>query len=324
MPISYWTRGDSPTANNNSLNVEGTNKYPATQVTFQSQTGGDEKLEFNNGLPDPDTEVVVNGITYQFIVEFTGTLDANNKLTDVNGNDLQGEEIMTVTLVGTGPLDGQRIFFLTDPDVPIDEATMDDFPNGAIPISGLVEDCFVAGTLVETPNGAMPVERLQAGDMVTTADGRAVRLTWVGHRRTDASALRADQRPVGIFPKDGRAQIWLSPLHRILVTDPILDRLFAEPAALIAARDMPDLSKWDGSDIHYVHLLTEAHDLVLANGIPVETLYPPRLSKTRLEGLDPLEIEEVQYSERFAGPSLTRKEAALWRRERAIRTRVPA
>ena len=261
----------------------------------------------------------MDGITYEFIVEFKGTLSNINRLGNVNGLDLRGEEMTTVTLVGTGPLDGQRIFFLTDPDEPITLETMQDFPNGAVPINDLVEDCFVAGTRILTAQGPVMVEDLKAGDLVRTVDGRDVPVLWSGHRIVPARKLNAGQRPVGVPARYFGCQdvdvLWLSPLHRLKVTDITLDRLFAEPSVFVAARDMPDLQTWSQPDVHYVHILCAQHEVILAEGIPVETLFPPRVFETRLEGADPLALEDIAQGQILAVPALTRKEAALWRRE---------
>ena len=41
--------------------------------------------------------------------------------------------------------------------------------------------CFLSGTLVATPAGERIVENLAAGDMVLTAEGKAVPVKWIGH-----------------------------------------------------------------------------------------------------------------------------------------------
>ena len=57
MPREFWARGDSSNANNASLNNSNTNKQPTTLLTFEATAGGDEKLDYNDGNPDPDTVV---------------------------------------------------------------------------------------------------------------------------------------------------------------------------------------------------------------------------------------------------------------------------
>lgn len=83
--FSIWARRDSTTANNNELNPIGTsgpNGAPASQLVFTDNNGaGDLSLEYNNGLPDPDTQVIINGTAYNFTVVLVGTLP-----TGVNNN----------------------------------------------------------------------------------------------------------------------------------------------------------------------------------------------------------------------------------------------
>ncbi|WP_240661736.1 Hint domain-containing protein, partial [Nioella ostreopsis] len=42
--------------------------------------------------------------------------------------------------------------------------------------------CFAAGTLIATAAGEVPVEDLRIGDSVTTAEGRAVSVKWIGRQ----------------------------------------------------------------------------------------------------------------------------------------------
>jgi hypothetical protein len=48
--------------------------------------------------------------------------------------------------------------------------------------------CFVAGTLIATPDGERAVEALAIGDLVMTANGRAVPVKWLGRQTLSATA----------------------------------------------------------------------------------------------------------------------------------------
>lgn len=67
----FYARGDSSTANNASLNVANANAIPVTELVFDRTDGGDLVLDYNNGQPDPDTVVYVNGVEMTFTVEFS-------------------------------------------------------------------------------------------------------------------------------------------------------------------------------------------------------------------------------------------------------------
>lgn len=146
--LSFWARGDSQTANNASLNSQGTSTTPTTEITFTSGTDGNLELDYNNGDFDPDTQVIVDGVTYNFTVEFSGNLPIANKLANVAGSDVQGTEITVIELET-----GQRYYFFTDGSGTFE--IMDAMPNGAIPIDNLsttgpVLICFVKGRKITT------------------------------------------------------------------------------------------------------------------------------------------------------------------------------
>jgi hypothetical protein len=46
--------------------------------------------------------------------------------------------------------------------------------------TGVFPVCFLAGTAIAVEGGTRPVETLSIGDLVLTADGRAVPVRWVG------------------------------------------------------------------------------------------------------------------------------------------------
>ncbi|MBH0238871.1 Hint domain-containing protein, partial [Methylobrevis albus] len=59
--------------------------------------------------------------------------------------------------------------------------------------------CFVGGTLIATPAGEVPVESLAIGDLVLTADGRAVPVKWIGRQTIANHVFLSDRmRPVCI------------------------------------------------------------------------------------------------------------------------------
>ena len=97
MMMTFYARGDNSSANNAAPNALGTNNVASTELEFTSAPGGDFVLEYNGGASDPDTVVLVDGVEMTFTVEFSGTLPTTNKLSNVNGEDLRGEEILVIT-----------------------------------------------------------------------------------------------------------------------------------------------------------------------------------------------------------------------------------
>ena len=131
--------------------------------------------------------------------------------------------------------------------------------------------CFCEGTMIATPNGEVPVETLQAGDLVRTADGRDVPVRWLGYSTVStrfADPLRS--LPVRI-PANALADgvpardLMLSPDHALFI-DGILVQAGAlvDDVTITRVRTMPDMFR-------FYHVETAAHDLLLAEGTPVES-----------------------------------------------------
>ena len=178
--------------------------------------------------------------------------------------------------------------------------------------------CYVAGTLIKTPDGMIPVEELAEGDQVSTIDGPAARIVHVASRYIRASELRAfpNLRPV-IIPGDPTlgGDLIVSPLHRVLVREPELEKLFGLSAAFVAARDAPGARPAPIGDLTYVHFLCEDHVAVTASGCESESLFPGGMA---LYFMGPRERDAVlsklsDRPQRTAFPCLTSREAAVFR-----------
>lgn len=144
--------------------------------------------------------------------------------------------------------------------------------------------CFTRGTLIATDIGPVPVERLQPGQRAVTAEGRLAVLRMVLSRRLEAVELarRPALRPVRIragalgggLP---RRDLCVSRQHRMLVCSRISARMFGEGEALVAAIRLAGLPgirvEPPGRGVEYYHLIFDAHETVLAEGAPSESLY---------------------------------------------------
>lgn len=320
MPFSVYARGDSSTANNASLNVESTNQQPTVLLTFAAASGGDEKLEFNDGQPDPDTVVYLGSdltTAYTFTLEFGGYLPQSNKLSNVAGVDLRGAEILVLTLSN-----GDRYFFVKDSSGTTSWQTiMDAFPNGAHAIENTYA-CYAAGTLIETPGGPVAVEALRVGDLVLTDAGLPVPVRFTAARRFTARELQAfpPLRPVlipagGLAPGVPSRDLVVSGLHRILVRGAELERLFGLDAAFVAARDLPQGRPAPAGPLTYVHFLCDAHACVIANGCESESLFPGDMALAGLSARERDTVADILGPAHgtTAYPCLTAREAAVWR-----------
>ncbi len=298
--MTFYARGDSSSANNAALNVSGTSKTPTTLLTFTSGTSGDLRLDPNGGLADPDTWLILNGQTLTFTVQFSGTLPTTNKLANIGGVDLRGKTIVVITASN-----GQRYFFLTDGSGTL--SVMTAFPNGAIPLLNIntttpVFMCFAAGTAIATPKGPKPVETLRPGDLVLTADGRAVPLLWASQRTftTAETALWPDLRPVVIpahlfGPGLPARTLTLSPCHRIALAGWQVELISGEQTALVPARHLVGHGAWRGpaQTIAYHHLYLDRHDVILSENLPSESFQPTGRCLSALETALRRDLEQV-------------------------------
>ena len=136
--------------------------------------------------------------------------------------------------------------------------------------------CFVAGTLIATPAGERAVETLRAGDLVLTRDDGAQPLRWIGSRTIAATG---DFAPVHINAGalgDHRA-LSVSPQHRVLIDGPLAELLFGEAEVLVAALDLVDganVTRREGGEVTYVHLLFDRHQVIRSEGLETESFLP--------------------------------------------------
>lgn len=173
-------------------------------------------------------------------------------------------------------------------------------PSGAKDGASDQVPCFCAGTLIETPQGAVAVQDLRPGDLVLTRDRGALPLRWVGRRLLTADRLvaRPELRPIRIaagalglgVPK---ADLSVSPQHRILVRSAIAQRMFGAAEILVAARQLlalPGIQPSDAPTADYVHILFDGHQIVISNGAPTESLYP---GPEALKSIGPAARDEI-------------------------------
>ncbi|MDO5369102.1 Hint domain-containing protein [Paracoccus sp. (in: a-proteobacteria)] len=144
--------------------------------------------------------------------------------------------------------------------------------------------CFTAGVRLATAKGQRPVEKLSVGDLVETADNGLQPIRWIGNRTLDAVDLAAMPRLRPIRIRKGalgdrlpKRDLLVSPQHRMMVRSAIAQKLFGTGEVLVAARHLLALDgvevAEDVTEITYVHLLFDRHEVVYAEGAQSESLY---------------------------------------------------
>lgn len=136
--------------------------------------------------------------------------------------------------------------------------------------------CFTAGTQIAVPGGQVAVERLRVGDLVSTRDHGPQVLRWLGCRSVPARGADAPvEISAGTFGAHGTLR--LSPNHRVLIEGARAELLFGEAEVLVKAKHLLDdvaVRRVEGGEVTYLHLLFDRHEVVMAEGLAVESYFP--------------------------------------------------
>lgn len=135
--------------------------------------------------------------------------------------------------------------------------------------------CFLAGTKILTANFERTVEDLRAGDKLPTVSGhtRAIKKiqSWSVERRVDEkwsenlAPIKVCRGALG--PNLPREDLYLSPMHALY-----LDSVLIPVGNLVNGSSIVRCSDYGGNLITYFHIELEDHQVIWANGAPVESL----------------------------------------------------
>ena len=124
--------------------------------------------------------------------------------------------------------------------------------------------------MIPTDRGNVAVENLAIGDVVVTASGASRSVVWLGCRRVGISKHPAPWRvwPLRVLAGafgDGppRRDLWLSPGHDIASEGALMPIL-----ALINGQSVARVKT---DEVEYWHVELDAHDILLAHGLPAES-----------------------------------------------------
>ena len=202
------------------------------------------------------------------IVNITGgtiTETANGANTNVTVTGTGGSE--TFTFVGAAPA---GLTTAADPDTAARSGGTD------------IVVCYCTGTLIRTARGNKAVEELSVGDLAVTAAGEHRPIRWIGRREIDC---RTHPRPHDVHPvriragafgldADGAAtparDLRLSPGHPVLVgaDEDAAGGLLVPIMCLINGTSVTRIPV---ATVTYWHVELDAHDIMLAEGLPAES-----------------------------------------------------
>lgn len=145
-------------------------------------------------------------------------------------------------------------------------------PDAYLSGNTFTQVCFAAGTMIATPDGEVAVETLSIGDLVMTASGDQVPVKWIGHQTIKQSTVSTSQAPVRVS-KDALAQgqpnqdLVLTASHGLIIDDLVINAgalVNHDSITYVPSNELP-------ASVTYYHVETDAHEVIIANGIEAET-----------------------------------------------------
>lgn len=143
-------------------------------------------------------------------------------------------------------------------------------------VGDLGPECFTAGTMIATPEGEKPVEWLRIGDLVMTRDAGPQPILWTGGRQVRGYGSYAPVRFETGSLGNSRPLL-VSQQHRMLVSGWRAELACGSDEVLVAAKHLVDgqsVRLTEMAHLHYVHILLDAHHILIAEGAPSESLFP--------------------------------------------------
>jgi hypothetical protein len=142
------------------------------------------------------------------------------------------------------------------------------FTTGSV--ADLIPPCFAAGTRIAAKRGTAIVDQVRIGDVVLTASGNMQVIQWLGHRHVDCRRHPEPERvwPIRIAPHAfgvgrPRRALLLSPDHSVFVEDVLIPIWFLINDTTVVLLMVDTIT--------YYHIELPRHDVLLAEGLPVES-----------------------------------------------------
>ena len=292
-----------------SYNNGDTNYNPSSSTDFDIQftsdldgngladDGGDLFLDFLASGNDPDTKVLVDGVSLDFRILTISTHAA--------GEDFPGTDVIIFEVTLPGDSKSTRISIypeLTNAEVATIGNGRTDLTSAPPPSPPVYDGvCFAAGTLIETDAGAVAVEDLRAGHVcrTLTGAGRAT-VRWAGQSRLARAHLRADTslRVIRLFEvEDGRGDLRVSAQHRIAIRHPMLELLVGHSEMFVPAFWLADIGMGrvepPETSVIYCHVLFDCHEAMPVHGFAAESLFLGAEVNNRTDPLMQQELEIV-------------------------------
>lgn len=140
--------------------------------------------------------------------------------------------------------------------------------------------CFCRDTLIRTPRGPIAVQDIEVGDQVCTLDHGAQKVRWIGSRSVPGLG---DLAPIRIRKGalDNARDLYVSPQHRILISDWRAEMLFGEKQVLAPAKQLVNdrtITRCQTGMVEYFHILFDRHEIIWAEDCLSESFHLSELS----------------------------------------------
>lgn len=242
-------------------------------------------VTYSNDFDMAPEDVIFDGVAsgIDSVIEYTVDITFND------GTTSAAEIVLIQDVSG-------RVFLAPFLDGLAENDVLDDGGIRSIKITGIVDDtfdgafvdreadafviCFLEGTEIACPQGAIPVERLSVGDLVNTLDHGPQPITWIAQEKVAPGAqtlpVRFKRGALGAgLPK---CDLFVSPQHRMMVRSDLTGSLVGNHEVFLPAKGMCDLpgvrQSEVNSEIIYWHVMLRRHEVLFAEGAPVESFLP--------------------------------------------------
>ena len=279
-------------SDDNGLNISG---LSLTEITYDDADNNGRIYDGDtDDLTSPAETIIVNGVT-KTLHEASNYSNSTITLTDgstisVRLNTWLFTDGTYLVRIGDNQMSGFP-FADIDYSVPFvlgsgggDGAWVTPSLNDDTLPPGITIPCFTAGTLIKMQYGHLEVQKICVGCEIPTKDNGLQTVRWVGHRKLSGDVLK--QKPnllpirieAGALGKNLPAKtLMVSPQHRILVSSEIVLRMFGSHEVLIAAKDLVVMEgidiAHDITEVVYVHILFDNHEIICSDGAWTESLY---------------------------------------------------
>ena len=155
---------------------------------------------------------------------------------------------------------------------------------------GAAAPCFAAGTLITTLRGEVAVEALAVGDLLPTVLSKdAAPVVWIGRREVDCGRHPEPRKVWPVRVAAGAfgagmpySDVWLSPDHAVYVGEVLIPVRFLVNGTTIAQLKVERVT--------YYHVELPRHDVVLAQGLEVESYLDVRDRSDFANGPGPVRL----------------------------------